>query len=136
MELTNCKDDGTLKYCLYKDEYYIGNNSTIYGNAPVLGRNFNGTLDIPDYFDSKPIVALGQYSFANCLNLKKAIIGKNVREIHTYALGDLANVEIIFISSSVEFLGPNGIGFYNTTIQPMSKGIKQIIFYFNSKPTY
>ena len=127
-----CKNDGILRYYAYGDEYYVGDNTTNYANAPLLGFSFSGTLNVPDYFESKPIVALGQYSFTQCINLTKAIIGKNVREIHYYALGDLPNLAMIFIPSSVEYIGAVGIAFWGAN----PKEIKQILFEPGSKLKY
>lgn len=133
MSIGECKCDEVIKYCVYDNEYYVGNNSTVSANAPILGQSFEGTLVIPDFFESKPVVALGRYAFTGCRKLTKAIIGNNVREIHCYALGDLPNLETIFIPSSTEFIAANGIVYYNYSGISMSKGIKQVFFGPNSR---
>ena len=136
MELDLCTNDSRLIYCPYGDSYYVGTNETKSPNAAFEGRNIKGTVEIPDYFDSKPITAVGQYAFTSCFGIERVIIGANVREIHVYAFGDLPNCKMIYISASVEFLGSASFWFWNGSSNSAAEGHTQVVFAPKSQIKY
>ena len=130
-------DDGRLVYSIIpNDELLVGTNLTNFGNGAVDLQNISGTVTIPDTFNGMPISQVGQYAFTQCYSLKHIIIGKNVVIIHTYAFGDLPNVETVFIPSSVQILYANAIMFYNESSHGYGQGSSLIYFERNSQITF
>lgn len=129
----DCSTEGSLVICKFSSVVYVGNDAHEPMNAIAKGSSINGTLTIPDFFNDEPISVVGQYAFARCASITHIIIGSNIKEIHTYAFGDMHNVKTVFIPASVERIDKDGIMFYNLSSDSFGTSTVQVLFAPNSR---
>ena len=128
MDSNQCTNDGRIVFCQFGDTYYVGTNQTAITNGAIEGQNIKGTITIPDFYDSKPVVAVGTYAFTACEYVEHVIIGSNVKTIYTYAFGDMPNIKTMYIPASLEFIDYASIWFYNQSTGGDGKGFTQVTF--------
>ena len=121
-------NDSCCKYFIIDSVLFVGDNTTTRRNAVVNPSAVPSTIVIPDYFDSFPVKCIGQYAFTNLVGVTNIVLGKNVVSIYKYALGDLPNLRTINIPSSVQFLGPSSISFYNNSNNSAGRSLTQVLF--------
>ena len=130
--MTQLINDTRLIYSVLSYGLLVGTNSKTPGNGAIQGTRISGILSIPDKFQDMPVVEIGQYAFCQCNYITRIIIGRNVKIIHEYSLGDLPNIEVINIPSSVEEIRFHGIYFHDTRYSKVSEGLTQVFFEANS----
>lgn len=82
------------------------------GNSHVEYSNeYSGAIDIPEMvtYASKTyrVIAIDDYAFSQCRNLKSVFIPKSVDEIRSYAFNECIYLDSIFISEGVSKIGYN-----------------------------
>ena len=91
-------NDSTFFYTEIEDGFLVGTNESLpHGNGAVQGTSISGTVSIPDTFQNKPILEIGQYAFCRCHKITRIFMGRFVKVINTYGFGDLPNIESITI---------------------------------------
>ena len=82
----------------------VGTNGSTNGNG-ISDSSFSGVLTIPDFFNSKRVVEIGQFAFRSCLNLEEVIIQAKLVSINQHAFYICPSLSHINIPPSVTFIG-------------------------------
>ena len=80
--------------------YMVGDGSTTAGNG-LREKSEQGILKIPDTYNGKPVIKIGQWSFALCSNIKKVITGDNVNKIDNSAFDRNSGIIEIVLGKKV-----------------------------------
>ena len=91
-----------LNFTQFGENYYVGTNKTNYPNGFKYNIDYSNIeeISIPSHFNNKPIIAIGQYAFYKCSNLKRVHIHANLLEIHYYAFMGCYKLEYINIPAT------------------------------------
>ena len=92
-----------LNFKLFGENYFVGTNtSDWYPNGFQTNVDYSkiDEIFIPSHFNNKTIIAIGQYAFYKCSNLKRVHIQANLLEIHFFAFFGCYKLEYINIPAS------------------------------------
>ena len=94
----NTKKEDSLGLKFYPDGN--GNYIVAVGDAKYLSE-----IVIPDTYNGKNVIAIEDYGFAECNNLKKIVIPDSIKTIGNYAFENCSSLTTVNMSSSVTSMG-------------------------------
>ncbi len=82
--------------------YMIGNGSTTEANGYT---GVGETIQIPNTYRGKPVVAVSQYAFKSLSNIRSLSFGDNIKYIGDYAFAECERIKRVYIRENIHTIG-------------------------------